>query len=90
MMNKLTAHTLGLSEITVKVHRASILKKMNASSVTDLVRQADAMASAKAEALAQRDKAIRTYAVNSFADDAASPDKCQLEGVQRDPRGGLL
>jgi FixJ family two-component response regulator len=34
---------LNLSEITVKVHRAQAMKKMNASSVADLVRKADAL-----------------------------------------------
>lgn len=41
MMNKQVAGKLGLSEITVKVHRASVVRKMGARSVADLVRQAD-------------------------------------------------
>jgi FixJ family two-component response regulator len=41
MMNKQIAHRLGLSEITIKVHRGSIVKKMEARSVAELVRQAD-------------------------------------------------
>jgi FixJ family two-component response regulator len=48
MMNKQIAGKLGLSEITVKVHRASIMRKMDAKSLADLVRQADALDSAKA------------------------------------------
>jgi FixJ family two-component response regulator len=47
MMNKQIAGKLGLSEITVKVHRASIMRKMNAKSLAELVRQADAIESAK-------------------------------------------
>jgi FixJ family two-component response regulator len=43
MMNKQIAGKLGLSEITVKVHRASIMRKMNAKSLAELVRQADAI-----------------------------------------------
>ena len=43
MMNKQIAGKLGLSEITVKVHRASIMRKMNAKSLAELVRQADAL-----------------------------------------------
>jgi FixJ family two-component response regulator len=43
MMNKQIAGRLGLSEITVKVHRASIMRKMDAKSLADLVRQADAL-----------------------------------------------
>ncbi len=42
-MNKQIASKLNLSEITVKVHRASVMKKMEAHSVAELVRQADAM-----------------------------------------------
>ncbi|WP_227651501.1 LuxR C-terminal-related transcriptional regulator, partial [Klebsiella pneumoniae] len=32
---------LGLSEITVKVHRGQLMRKMQAKSVVDLVRMAD-------------------------------------------------
>lgn len=47
MMNKQIAGKLGLSEITVKVHRASIMRKMNAKSLAELVRQADTLDGAK-------------------------------------------
>ena len=47
LMNKQIAGKLGLSEITVKVHRASIMRKMNAKSLAELVRQADALDSVK-------------------------------------------
>ncbi len=47
LMNKQIAAKLGLSEITVKVHRASIMRKMNAKSLAELVRQADALDGAK-------------------------------------------
>jgi FixJ family two-component response regulator len=47
MMNKQIAGRLGLSEITVKVHRASIMRKMDAKSLADLVRQADALEATK-------------------------------------------
>jgi FixJ family two-component response regulator len=47
MMNKQIAGRLGLSEITVKVHRASIMRKMDAKSLADLVRQADALEAAR-------------------------------------------
>ncbi len=43
LMNKQIAARLGLSEITVKVHRASIMRKMQARSLAELVRQADAL-----------------------------------------------
>jgi FixJ family two-component response regulator len=40
-LNKQIAGDLGISEITVKVHRGQVMKKMKASSVPDLARMAD-------------------------------------------------
>jgi len=40
LMNKQVAGNLGLSEITVKIHRASVMKKMGCQSLADLVRLA--------------------------------------------------
>ena len=41
LMNKQTAGIVGISEITVKVHRHNVMKKMGAKSLPDLVRIAD-------------------------------------------------
>ena len=41
LMNKQIAVELGVSEITVKVHRGNVMKKMGARSLADLVRMAD-------------------------------------------------
>ncbi|HEY4051271.1 MAG TPA: response regulator [Acidobacteriaceae bacterium] len=38
MLNKQTAAELGISEITIQVHRAQIMRKMAASSLADLVK----------------------------------------------------
>jgi FixJ family two-component response regulator len=43
LMNKQIAAEIELSEITVKVHRASVMRKMGAKSLADLVRMADAL-----------------------------------------------
>jgi len=43
LMNKQIAAELGLSEITVKLHRGNVMKKMGARSLADLVRMADAV-----------------------------------------------
>jgi FixJ family two-component response regulator len=43
LMNKQIAAELGVSEITVKVHRGSVMKKMGAKSLADLVRMADVL-----------------------------------------------
>ena len=40
-MNKQTAAEIGISEITVKVHRHNVMKKLGAKSLPDLVRMAD-------------------------------------------------
>jgi FixJ family two-component response regulator len=40
-MNKEMAVALGLSEITVKIHRAAVMKKMNAGSVAELVKMTE-------------------------------------------------
>jgi FixJ family two-component response regulator len=43
LMNKQIAGELGVSEITVKVHRGNVMRKMAAKSFADLVRMADAL-----------------------------------------------
>ena len=43
LMNKQIAGHLGLSEITVKVHRGNAMRKMGARSLAELVRMADAL-----------------------------------------------
>jgi FixJ family two-component response regulator len=40
-LNKQIAHDIGISEITVKVHRGQVMRKMKASSLPDLARMAD-------------------------------------------------
>jgi len=41
LMNKQIAAEIGVSEITVKVHRGNVMRKMGARSLADLVRMAD-------------------------------------------------
>jgi len=43
LMNKQVAAELGLAEITVKIHRGHIMKKMGARSLADLVRMTEAL-----------------------------------------------
>ena len=44
LLNKQIAGELGLSEVTVKVHRGNVMQKMVAKSLADLVRMADTLA----------------------------------------------
>jgi FixJ family two-component response regulator len=44
-MNKQVAADLGISEVTVKIHRASVMRKMGARSLADLIRMADVVSS---------------------------------------------
>ena len=41
LLNKQIAAEIGLAEITVKIHRGHLMKKMGARSVADLVRMAE-------------------------------------------------
>jgi FixJ family two-component response regulator len=43
LMNKQIAAEIGVSEVTVKVHRGSVMRKMGAKSIADLVRMSDAL-----------------------------------------------
>jgi FixJ family two-component response regulator len=43
LMNKQVAGLIGLSEITVKIHRGSVMRKMGVRSLADLVRKAEAL-----------------------------------------------
>ena len=49
LMNKQVAGELGVSEITAKVHRGNVMRKMGARSLADLVRMADALGIAQAK-----------------------------------------
>jgi hypothetical protein len=43
LLNKQAAAHLGISEITLQIHRTNVMRKMEAESLADLVRMADAL-----------------------------------------------
>jgi len=43
LMNKQIAHEIGLAEITVKIHRSNVMRKMAAKSFAELVRMAETL-----------------------------------------------
>ncbi|HEV7719417.1 MAG TPA: response regulator transcription factor [Arsenicitalea sp.] len=49
LMNKQIAAEIGLSEITVKIHRGNVMRKMQARSFADLVRMAETLQIAQPE-----------------------------------------
>jgi FixJ family two-component response regulator len=57
LMNKQMAGRLGVQEITVKIHRGNLMRKMRAQSLPDLVRMA--------ETLGVRDTTTSRYAHTS-------------------------
>ena len=50
LMNKQIAAESGRAEITVKVHRGNVMRKMGAHSLADLVRMADVLGLRRPEA----------------------------------------
>jgi FixJ family two-component response regulator len=54
LMNKQVAAEIGIVEVTVKVHRHNIMKKLGARSLADLVRMADALGLSRSNDKAER------------------------------------
>jgi FixJ family two-component response regulator len=50
LMNKQIAGEIGISEITVKIHRGNVMKKMKAKSLAELVRIAESLGVRRSDA----------------------------------------
>jgi FixJ family two-component response regulator len=61
LLNKQTAAQIGVSEVTVKVHRHRLMNKLGAKSVPDLVRMAEILR-------------VDPFATNKIADRMADAD----------------
>jgi FixJ family two-component response regulator len=61
-LNKQVAGDLGVSEITVKIHRGQVMRKMKASSLPDLTRMADKLRLSGAPSPGEHDAARATSA----------------------------
>ena len=53
-LNKQIASDIGISEMTVKIHRGNVMRKMKADSLPDLARMADKLSSAGVSTSAQK------------------------------------
>jgi FixJ family two-component response regulator len=79
MMNKQVAGDLGISEITVKIHRATAMRKMCAKSLVDLVRMADVI----------RPLTMEPRTIGVTADDRRRPPRAsaRADGPPQRPAG---
>jgi FixJ family two-component response regulator len=80
LMNKQVAAEIGTSEVTVKVHRHNIMKKLDAKSLADLVRMADAVGLPRRKGASE----LSTSRVRSLRPSSSVLDRL---GVARRQRG---
>jgi len=70
-LNKQVAHDLGVSEITVKIHRGQVMRKMKASSLPALTRMADKLKLSGAHLPGEHDT-VRVISARSERGDSGS------------------
>lgn len=84
LMNKQIAGQLNLSEVTVKVHRGQVMRKMAARSVADLVRIAEALGIEPVQRNPERwRRATHRAAKNLSSVDADGQQKTDFVGRRR-------
>jgi FixJ family two-component response regulator len=74
-LNKQIAFDLGISEVTVKLHRSNVMRKMNAVSVGDLIRAWEALPARVREKQASGPEGGRAHGVIAMIDGSASLDR---------------
>jgi FixJ family two-component response regulator len=72
-LNKQIAAALGTTEKTIKVHRARVMTKMRAESITDLVRMFDSLSSMPSALADRQDSGQRGYSLRTDADSREEP-----------------
>ena len=81
LLNKQVGWELGISEITVKAHRGRVMRKMQATSLTDLVKLA-----AGARANLQANPSAKGWQTPDGAHYGSGPAPGRLANVKRTPR----
>ena len=61
LLNKQVAGEMGVSEVTVKMHRGNIMRKMQAQSLADLVRMADLLGVSRAKPTCTLDLSLLSF-----------------------------
>ena len=82
LLNKQIAAELDISEVTVKMHRGNIMRKMQARSLADLVRMADLLGVSQSKSDSNLDQSTLSFgpATRQFDDTNSEPQRESASG----------